>query len=295
MRLSWPVGTVRGRLARARDRLRDRLQRRGVSFPLILPLALQRFKLKSSILSECLLRSTAHMIQHDISLRVSSIVQGVILKMLTNKLKWTFLGLTFSALLVVAAGSSLWAIASQNETEARVARLQNDPEPPKQQVRAKVVKKAYVPSPETVAQKNETVESDERADRLERDKVEVELLEIKTQALKSQLQRNIQLRSQWELDRDMGMGGGGTPEEQRKSMEQYRTMVERHEIRIRNMFREYTEDRLQLARLQRRIAREAKALDQPVPESGPNSINRRIDTLEAKVDQVIDMLSRKDR
>ena len=30
-RLSWPVGTVRSRLARARDRLRDRLTRRGVT------------------------------------------------------------------------------------------------------------------------------------------------------------------------------------------------------------------------------------------------------------------------
>jgi polysaccharide biosynthesis/export protein len=32
-RLSWPVGTVRSRLARARDRLRTRLARRGVTAP----------------------------------------------------------------------------------------------------------------------------------------------------------------------------------------------------------------------------------------------------------------------
>jgi RNA polymerase sigma factor (sigma-70 family) len=32
-RLSWPVGTVRSRLARARDRLRNRLTRRGVAAP----------------------------------------------------------------------------------------------------------------------------------------------------------------------------------------------------------------------------------------------------------------------
>jgi len=35
-RLSWPVGTVRSRLARARDTLRDRLTRRGVTSPAVL-------------------------------------------------------------------------------------------------------------------------------------------------------------------------------------------------------------------------------------------------------------------
>jgi RNA polymerase sigma factor (sigma-70 family) len=38
--LSWPVGTVRSRLSRGRDRLRDRLSRRGVTGPAVLaPLA----------------------------------------------------------------------------------------------------------------------------------------------------------------------------------------------------------------------------------------------------------------
>ncbi len=35
-RLNWPVGTVRSRLARARDRLRGRLERRGVTAPAII-------------------------------------------------------------------------------------------------------------------------------------------------------------------------------------------------------------------------------------------------------------------
>ena len=99
-RLRWPVGSVRGRLARARDRLRDRLDRRGVSLSAGLPGALDQFRSGSASLPESLLRSTAALLEHGVSLRVSSIVQGVIFTMLTNKLKWTLLAL--DSLLAIA-------------------------------------------------------------------------------------------------------------------------------------------------------------------------------------------------
>src|SRR5271166_2987419 len=55
-RLCWPVGTVRGRLARARDRLRDRLDRRGAGLSAGLPGALDRLRGGSAVLPESLLR-----------------------------------------------------------------------------------------------------------------------------------------------------------------------------------------------------------------------------------------------
>ena len=91
-RLCWPVGTVRGRLARARDRLREGLDRRGVSLSAGLPGALDRLRFGNAALSEGLIRSTATLLEHSVSLRVSSIVQGVIFTMLINKLKWTASG-----------------------------------------------------------------------------------------------------------------------------------------------------------------------------------------------------------
>ncbi len=69
-RLCWPIGTVRGRLARARDRLRHRLDRRGVSLAAGLPGALDRLRSGSAGLPTGLLRSTASLIEHSVSLRV---------------------------------------------------------------------------------------------------------------------------------------------------------------------------------------------------------------------------------
>jgi RNA polymerase sigma factor (sigma-70 family) len=47
-RLNWPVGTVRSRLARGRDRLRDRLTRRGLAPSMILPALASRPELVPS-------------------------------------------------------------------------------------------------------------------------------------------------------------------------------------------------------------------------------------------------------
>ncbi len=60
-RLRWPVGTVRGRLARARDRLRDRLTRRGITLSVAFAaagLTAEGAKAKLCIVSAALVEST---------------------------------------------------------------------------------------------------------------------------------------------------------------------------------------------------------------------------------------------
>jgi RNA polymerase sigma factor (sigma-70 family) len=48
-RLRWPVGTVKGRLSRARDRLRDRLARRGIAAPAALVAAVLAGEAKAAV------------------------------------------------------------------------------------------------------------------------------------------------------------------------------------------------------------------------------------------------------
>ncbi len=255
-RLCWPVGTVRGRLARARDRLRDRLERRGVSLSAGLPAALDRLHSDTAILPQGLLASTTALFEQGVPLRISSLIQGVIFTMLINKLKWTILALTASSLLLIAAGTGLRAFAGQAEKKAAAEKVQEKP----------FAKKADKPE--------ET--NDQAVERLERHKVEAELLEITTQALKSELEQT--------LPTIKSIGGIND--------KQSEELMEKLKMRAEDAIKEYTEARLRLARLKRQIDRESKVLNLPPTETDPASLNRRLETLEAKVDQILQKLAK---
>ena len=81
--LSWPVGSVSGRLSRAHALLRDRLTRRGVAAPAIL-FATLAYPLPANAIS-----TTAALVAGSISPSVSILVQGVLTAMTTAKLKLT--------------------------------------------------------------------------------------------------------------------------------------------------------------------------------------------------------------
>lgn len=286
--LRWPVGTVRGRLARAHDRLRDRLDRRGVSLSAGLPAALDWLHCSPSVLPQGLLHATTRLVEHSVSLRISSLAQGVIFTMLINKLKWTILTLAASSLMVVAAGTGLRAVASQAEKKAGGENARHGgSEALKRQdhVRTKAI-------PITPG-KTEIEANEELADRLEKHRVDAELLEIKTQSLKSALLRNMQMIRQFEGQAGVrGMSGGGTPAERSKVEENNERMRENLIDRSERMTHEYKEARLELARLKRQIARESKALEQPPTETDLASLNRRLETLESKVDQILQKFSK---
>ncbi len=289
-RLCWPVGTVRGRLARARDRLRDRLDRRGVSLSVGLPGALDRLRSGSAALPEGLLRSTTTFLEHGVSLRVSSIVQGVIFSMLINKLKWTVLALTASSLLLVGAGTGLRAIASQAGKKAAVENVQQKPDLNKVYLGKA---KSILPPVDPVAVQIKIDANEEAADRLEGHRVEAELLEIKVATLKSALKSNLVSIHQAEMSSVNqllfpGTNGGVKPADVPKVIEELKHQNESLSVR-------YEKSVLTLARLKRQIARDSKALDQPPTDTDPTSLNRRIESLESKVDQILQILSKEPR
>ncbi len=122
--LGRPTGTISCWLKRGRERLRDRLVRRGIAPAAVAALAESEVQ---AALPAALVRVTCHSasiftaggdgVAAAVSLRVAGLMEGAVKGMAATKLHWTMaLGLTLS---MAAAGAGMWAYPSSAKQEAK--------------------------------------------------------------------------------------------------------------------------------------------------------------------------------
>ncbi|MGC8641071.1 MAG: RNA polymerase sigma factor, partial [Isosphaeraceae bacterium] len=281
-RLAWPVGTVRGRLARARDRLRKSLTARGVCLSAGFLDIVEQAGLRHAALPLARTQSIVQLLEHCASSRVVFLAQGALAAMLTEKLKWLAVAVVAPSLVLAAAGTALIAGSRHGKPE-------NGP--------ALTVEIEPGQKPKTVAKKAPDVEKPEgeteaKADSLESDKVKAELLEMETEALHGILQNLMRIL----LSRadSNGMMGGPLADPKTREYNEHFLAFRRTEAEV--LRKTYLEKRLELAKLKRAIARQSKELGQSESEK-PSlvEISQRLKALEIKIDRIQAAVSKNPR
>jgi RNA polymerase sigma factor (sigma-70 family) len=109
--LKWPLGSVKGRLARARDLLRSRLLRRGIAPAAALlggsiareaSAAVDREILEQTVIN-CMKVTLGQASIDAVSISIASLVKGALSAMIFEKLKWTGIAILASGLALAGA------------------------------------------------------------------------------------------------------------------------------------------------------------------------------------------------
>ncbi len=298
-RLGWPVGTVRGRLARARDRLRDRLARRGQA-PAEGPAAMValldgvRATVPARLAEATIRTATGKATAGLLSSHVLVLAEGVMQAMLFSKLKLIATALVTVA--VVAAGTGVLAYQGRGP-DPSAERPDGAPEnappsgPPEADAKRDkprpIETKALLHVDDRKAPDAEQRE-DERSLQLEEARARVEFLKIEAETARPQFQNTAQVLSRWEVNPEAfqgGRGGFGGPRFQKGNDEANKAQ----EKQLRDDFERakalYVETQAKLRREERRLAQlEGEASGRPKPDANPpkdvQSDDGRIDRLE---------------
>jgi hypothetical protein len=138
------------------------------------------------------------------------------------------------------------------------------------------------------------VEEERLAEEVGKMRANVEMLELKSESLRSRIHEAIALVDKYEDKRRDEMPGL-TPGQVESTKERLLSRIEEKKSLISQWEKEYSKTRVDIARLNYRIARTPRSLYEAERDDSGKSIYdllRRIDRLEAKVDRLADSVAR---
>jgi RNA polymerase sigma factor (sigma-70 family) len=289
-RLGWPVGTVHGRLSRGRDLLRGRLGRRGATVPaLISQPAAPASKRREKAVPEPLLRSTLALSTGAISPQLHHLVKGALSAMFIEKLKSTGLVVAVTTLGVATATTVLMAFQEPAKKGGQPAAVVESQGADRTKMEKAVGKAAGAPSPPIADNEAEEERAAEDRGRMQ---AKVELLELESEALRSRIHQAMLLIDQLDDLSDTDRGGANLEQAPILKEKRAKRMDEKKQ-HIQLWQGEYSKTRIEIARLNYRIARTPRSMYEAERDDSGKSIHdllRRIDRLEAKVDRLSDSI-----
>ena len=288
-RLGWPIGTVHGRLSRARERLRDRLTRRGVILSGGVPDLLARTDARQIILPEPTRLAVLALVRGTVPASLEILTKGVLSTMIIEKLKQMGIAVVITLIGLGTVTTALRAYQAapgdprgsqgkqahagwRAKPDARRQRSPPRPRPLRTIVRCVKITKDWRRKSKLKRPTRKWTKS-LQTPHYSRWSSTLQEKELKNQSI---------LLINLEPPKTSAQGGAreAVIEEQDRMLHQ-----------LNSDKRMYTEKWRQLAQQKRQIARQSRSLGVAV-DSSPNGIDlgRRLDELEQKIDRIIDSL-----
>jgi hypothetical protein len=298
--LNWPLGTVHGRLSRGRELLGRRLGRRG----LVIPMAIARTRAGESrtrdiAVRESLLQSTVSLLGNSLPTKLQGLVKGVLSAMLIEKVRSTAFVAAMTTLGVASAATALMAFQEPATKSGRASAIQKAQGPSAKVTPNDVMKVAGNPLGAAAADEAEeerlAAEEERLAEEVGKMRARVEMLELKSESLRRRIHEAISQVDQYEDSLHDEKPPGLNPEQRERQQKTLASRIEKKKELIAQWQDEYSRSRVDIARLNYRIARTPRSIYESERDDSGKSIYdllRRVDRLEAKVDRLADSVAK---